>query len=312
MNNKKVIFMMAIIVLLGVWGTRVFGAGPGKIKYQGRLRESGQPVSGSKNMQFRIYDDPNVGNLKYNSGSVSVTVSTGIFSYTMDLSAATSIDWENDELYLLVSVEGQDLLPREQLLSSPFSMYANDSDRLDGMNYNSFISTAGGFITGSLGIGVSSMDSSAVFQIDSTSLGFLMPRMTTAQRGAISSPAEGLMVYDTDDHKAYNYNGSDWVEVGGAVGPSGPAGPSGPSGPAGDTGLQGIPGPSGASGVSGATGSTGPSGPKGDTGDTGLQGIPGPSGASGPQGIPGASGPSGATGDTGPQGVPGPSGASGV
>jgi hypothetical protein len=39
---------------------------------------------------------------------------------------------------------------------------------------------------------------SAIVEIQSTSRGFLPPRMTNAQRSAISSPAVGLMVYCTD------------------------------------------------------------------------------------------------------------------
>jgi hypothetical protein len=51
---------------------------------------------------------------------------------------------------------------------------------------------------------------SAKLAIDSTNMGFLPPRMTTAQRTAISSPAAGLMVYDTDTNKSYTYDGSTW------------------------------------------------------------------------------------------------------
>ena len=50
-----------------------------------------------------------------------------------------------------------------------------------------------------LGIGVvpASMNAAAKMQIDSTTQGFLPPRMTTAQRTAIVSPPVGLVVYDT-------------------------------------------------------------------------------------------------------------------
>jgi hypothetical protein len=51
---------------------------------------------------------------------------------------------------------------------------------------------------------------SAIVAITSTSKGFLPPRMTTAQRTAISSPAAGLIVYDTDTNKSYTYDGSTW------------------------------------------------------------------------------------------------------
>jgi hypothetical protein len=43
-----------------------------------------------------------------------------------------------------------------------------------------------------------SPDASAMLDVKSTSKGLLIPRLTTAQRLAIGSPAEGLMVYDTD------------------------------------------------------------------------------------------------------------------
>lgn len=48
-----------------------------------------------------------------------------------------------------------------------------------------------------VGIGTTSPDASAVLDVESTSKGFLPPRMTTAQRDAIASPANGLTVYNT-------------------------------------------------------------------------------------------------------------------
>ncbi len=68
-----------------------------------------------------------------------------------------------------------------------------------------------------VGIGISNPDASAALDVTSTTQGFLMPRMTTAQRGLISSPATGLMVIDTDLKTVMIYNGAEWVEVGGGV-----------------------------------------------------------------------------------------------
>ena len=56
-----------------------------------------------------------------------------------------------------------------------------------------FTTTLPSLITGTL---TNTIDASAKLQIDSTTLGLLPPRMTTTQKNAISSPAEGLVVYD--------------------------------------------------------------------------------------------------------------------
>lgn len=47
-------------------------------------------------------------------------------------------------------------------------------------------------------------------EISSTTQGFLQPRMTTAQRIAIPTPAEGLQVYDTDLSAVCRYSGAGW------------------------------------------------------------------------------------------------------
>ncbi len=66
-----------------------------------------------------------------------------------------------------------------------------------------------------VGIGTVNPDASSVLDVSSTTQGLLTPRMTTAQRTAIVSPANGLMVYDTDLH-AFNYydsSNSTWNKV---------------------------------------------------------------------------------------------------
>ena len=58
----------------------------------------------------------------------------------------------------------------------------------------------------------STPNSSAMLDITSTTKGLLTPRMTSAQRTAISSPATGLIVYQTDGTDGfYYYDGSAWV-----------------------------------------------------------------------------------------------------
>ena len=66
----------------------------------------------------------------------------------------------------------------------------------------------------STGIGTTTPNASAMLDVQSTTKGLLMPRMTMAQRNAIGTPATGLMVYQTDNTPGfYFYNGTGWVQV---------------------------------------------------------------------------------------------------
>ena len=61
-----------------------------------------------------------------------------------------------------------------------------------------------GISNAQVGLGTTSPATSSVLDITSTTKGFLAPRMTTSERNAIASPAEGLLIYNTDE---LNLNG---------------------------------------------------------------------------------------------------------
>jgi hypothetical protein len=63
------------------------------------------------------------------------------------------------------------------------------------------------------GVGITTQNASALLQVDSTTKGILGPRMTTAQILVISTPAEGLYVYNTDLKTLCFYNGTAWQKV---------------------------------------------------------------------------------------------------
>lgn len=69
--------------------------------------------------------------------------------------------------------------------------------------------------SGNVGVGTATPDASAQLELNSTTSGFLMPRMTEAQRDAIPNPAEGLSVYVTDGAlPGINYfDGTQWVRL---------------------------------------------------------------------------------------------------
>jgi hypothetical protein len=167
-----------------------------------------------------------------------------------------------------------------------------------------------------VGIGTTTPNANAILEMQSTTQGVLVPRMTTIQRNAIAAPSEGLLVYDIDVNCFFFYESSttSWLSLCN-VGGVGPAGPQGPAGPTGATGPAGPQGPAGTNGVDGATGPAGPQGPAGANGldgATGPAGPQGPAGANGLDGAPGAAGPAGPMGATGPAGPQGPAGATGA
>ncbi|SFZ94369.1 hypothetical protein SAMN05428642_104128 [Flaviramulus basaltis] len=67
-----------------------------------------------------------------------------------------------------------------------------------------------------VGIGTTNPDPSSILEIESTTQGMLAPRMTTAQRIAIATPAEGLLVFDIDENVFYFYDSTNWLPLEGA------------------------------------------------------------------------------------------------
>ena len=65
-----------------------------------------------------------------------------------------------------------------------------------------------------VGIGTTNPNSSSLLELSSTSKGLLIPRMSQVQRLAITTPANGLLTYQTDGISGfYFYNGTGWVSV---------------------------------------------------------------------------------------------------
>ena len=153
-----------------------------------------------------------------------------------------------------------------------------------------------------VGINTNTPDASSALEIESTTGGILIPRMTEIQRDAIVSPASGLMIYQTDEVSGfYFYNGTGWTKIDGVAGPQGDQGVQGIQGEPGPTGQPGAQGLAGSDGEDGANGTNGSDGSSAyqiwiNAGNTGteseflasLAGSDGEDGAQGPIGPAGA------------------------
>ncbi|MES2592166.1 MAG: hypothetical protein V4608_09795 [Bacteroidota bacterium] len=149
--------------------------------------------------------------------------------------------------------------------------------------------------TNSVGIGTLTPDPSALLDINgnqSNNKGLLIPRLTALQRIAINSPANSLLVFDTDSSCFFYWSSAAtaWKSLCG-LNQSVGAGVTGNTGSTGVAGTNGVIGSTGHTGASGATGTAGTNGVTGASGTAGINGFTGSMGPTGTAGITGATGP---------------------
>lgn len=72
---------------------------------------------------------------------------------------------------------------------------------------------ANSYSQNNVGIGTNTPNNSALLDIASTTKGLLIPRMTTAQRSLVGTPAIGLLVFDTDTKTIWAYDGTAWKNL---------------------------------------------------------------------------------------------------
>lgn len=97
-------------------------------------------------------------------------------------------------------------------------IYYNPTNSLTGTYTHRAIETTTGDVifgttSGNVMIGTTTNIASSKLTIESTTRGFLPPRMTTAQKNAIATPATGLQVYDTTLNQISYYNGTTWTNI---------------------------------------------------------------------------------------------------
>ena len=100
----------------------------------------------------------------------------------------------------------------EKLVSFSYNINCNQMKQI----YSFLILTVCAFTLQAQNIAINSdgsaPDNSSMLEIKSTNKGFLVPRMTAAQKLAIASPATGLMIYQTDGLSGfYYYTGTIWT-----------------------------------------------------------------------------------------------------
>jgi len=145
MKRRCIIF---VVLMCGM----SFAATPQYIRYQGRLKQNGSFVTGERFFEFKITNSDG-SSVYWTSGSTKIYVSNGLFRHTLGATTGgiSGVDWENVVPYLEVNVgvttPDTVLLPRERIVASA---YALNADKLDGKDYEAFVSTSGDTMGGSL------------------------------------------------------------------------------------------------------------------------------------------------------------------
>jgi len=167
---------------------------PGEINYQGLLLDDlGQPVTGSVDMEFRLYDADTAGTLLWTETHPGVPVADGI--YDVALGATTPISASvvaGGAIYLQVSVDGEVMTPRQRLLVVPYALRAEVAETAESIQGQS-----GDFFTQML----------QHYEFDGNSIGNLDPR-----EGLGDADGDGVANFLDADNDGDGL--SDQVEVG--------------------------------------------------------------------------------------------------
>ncbi|MEA5001301.1 MAG: hypothetical protein VB017_05395 [Endomicrobiaceae bacterium] len=115
---------------------------PNEIRYNGKIKEYRVEVNGTRNINFKIYDTLTGGTAKWESGSKSVIVSSGIFSYTLSPDISL-VDWRGKDYYLEIEIDGKKLEPREKLTAVPYALHSNTAENIIIENGSEFSVTIG-------------------------------------------------------------------------------------------------------------------------------------------------------------------------
>ncbi len=147
MNLKKITYAISLLLLLSPV-TSYTSYVPGMINFQGRLTDnSGQPLTGTYNLTFTIYDDVSAGNKLWEESFNSENIVNGSLNLALGSNTVLTPNiFSAPTRWVEIKLGSDTLYPRQRLLSSPYAFKSADSEKFCGYNFSFFISTNGGTV----------------------------------------------------------------------------------------------------------------------------------------------------------------------
>ena len=189
--SRKTLYLAAIMIAL-IPAEKAHSEAPNLLTYHGRLKESGQPVTGNRQVEIKLCPTlTGSDGLCKTTGAQGTPVSNALFRSTFTLPA--DVDLAAGDWYLEVWVGADHLSPREKLTSSPYALYSATASYANALaaspGASGIFASSSVFVTnGNVGIGTTNpaqtLDVNGTAQFGSTA----KSAFTTA--GALVLPAD--------------------------------------------------------------------------------------------------------------------------
>ncbi|MBI5209458.1 MAG: hypothetical protein HY927_05725 [Elusimicrobia bacterium] len=212
-GRKSMVAGLALAALApSIWAASV----PNLMTYQGRLKESGSLVTGTRSVEIYLCDLPTGGSCYSASGPQNVSVISGIFKSTF--SVAGVINLGNPPWYVDVRVGGTPLTPREQLTTTPYAFVSSTTLSIAAAGVQPGVLGTGIHFSSSVGIGTTAPEDLLEIATEDPSVshvtlsGFgtnIMPSIHSRRsRGTKAAPTAVQLNDRLGGYGAFGYDGS--------------------------------------------------------------------------------------------------------
>ena len=136
LNKQQKIYTLFIVLVLWLLSMNL-EAVPNTINFQGALKDAnGEPVNDTQFMEFLIYDVPENGTPIWVEQHPSVTIENGIFNVQLgEAEPFPDSLFHIEPLYITFLFGGEEMMPRQQLISVPYARMTEHANSADTAQY---------------------------------------------------------------------------------------------------------------------------------------------------------------------------------